>query len=60
MWFKFVAMIIKSALFFLRIFDFVCDSYDYITQFSTKPVVKRNNTQVVARMPKPSYSVVQE
>lgn len=50
-------MIIKSALFFLRIVDFFWDSYDFLAHLVKKVGFKRSSKQTIATYAKPSYSV---
>lgn len=57
---KFVPMIIKSALFFLRIVDFVWDGYDLIAGFGKKIGMKKEQNSTAINIAKPSYSVVRK
>ena len=53
-------MIIKSALFFLRVIDFVWDSYDLLSQLTKKVTIKRSQGRSVVDLSKASYSIVSE
>lgn len=48
-------MIIKSAIFFLRIFDNICDAYDWISGLFKKFQSKKAYTSESVESSKPSY-----
>ena len=54
----FVDMIVKSALFFLGIVDFFCDSYENATNLIGKSKNRKVLSTNIVEQAKPAYSVL--